>query len=193
MSATMARQGGQVQLEQSDMHLALDVTKMAKRVYLHAAIEETQYLTKKPLVKVCKEKKRGVIIPGPKNVKAGLEWHQAIVRETPTDGCLSCQNGTAQNLQTLRWRKGTCAPPPDQLIQLWPELTPFRPGTPCVPPSDAESAHDSDIEGVPPGYVYIHTPLPSAQCVNLDIYSEDCKHNKHYIPDLLTDEGIFTG
>jgi len=31
MSATKARQGGQVQLEQSNMHLALDMAKMAKK------------------------------------------------------------------------------------------------------------------------------------------------------------------
>ena len=39
MSATMARQGGRVQLEQSDMCLALNMTKMAKEGFLRAAIE----------------------------------------------------------------------------------------------------------------------------------------------------------
>jgi hypothetical protein len=32
MSATMARQGGRVQLEQSDMRLALNMAKMAKAI-----------------------------------------------------------------------------------------------------------------------------------------------------------------
>jgi len=41
MSATMARQGGRVQLEQSDMPLALDMAKMAKGGFSRAAIEET--------------------------------------------------------------------------------------------------------------------------------------------------------
>jgi len=42
MSATMARQGGWVQLEQSDMRLALNMAKMAKGGFSRTAIEETQ-------------------------------------------------------------------------------------------------------------------------------------------------------
>jgi len=42
MSATMARQGGWVQLEQSNMRLVLNMAKMAKGGILRAAIEETQ-------------------------------------------------------------------------------------------------------------------------------------------------------
>jgi len=41
MSATMARQGGRVQLEQSDICLALNMAKMAKGWFSRAAIEET--------------------------------------------------------------------------------------------------------------------------------------------------------
>jgi len=52
MSATMARQGGRVQLEQSHMHLALNLAKMAKGGFSHVAIEESQYLIKKPHPKV---------------------------------------------------------------------------------------------------------------------------------------------
>jgi len=37
MSATMARQGSQVQLEQSDMGLALNMAKMATGGFSHAA------------------------------------------------------------------------------------------------------------------------------------------------------------
>jgi len=48
MPATMARQGGRVQLEQSDMCLALDMAKMAKGGFLRATIEQTKYLMKKP-------------------------------------------------------------------------------------------------------------------------------------------------
>jgi len=40
MTATMAREGGWVQLEQSDMSLALNMAKMAKGGFSHAAIEE---------------------------------------------------------------------------------------------------------------------------------------------------------
>jgi len=52
MSATMARQGGRVQLEQSDMWLALNMAKMAKEGFSHAAIEETKYLITKPRAEV---------------------------------------------------------------------------------------------------------------------------------------------
>jgi len=46
MSVTMARQGGQVQLKQSDMRLALNMAKMAKGGFSCATIELTQYLIK---------------------------------------------------------------------------------------------------------------------------------------------------
>jgi len=48
MSATMARQGGRVQLEQFDMRLALNLAKMAKEGFSRAGIGETKYLIKKP-------------------------------------------------------------------------------------------------------------------------------------------------
>jgi hypothetical protein len=60
MSATMARQGGRVQLEQSDMRLALNMATMAKEGFSRAATEETKYLIKKPRAEVREEKKRGV-------------------------------------------------------------------------------------------------------------------------------------
>ena len=52
MSATMARQAGRVQLEQSDMPLTLIMAKMAKAGFARAAIEETQQLIKKPPAEV---------------------------------------------------------------------------------------------------------------------------------------------
>jgi len=42
MSATMAKQGGRVQLELSDMRLALNMAKMAKQGFSREAIEETK-------------------------------------------------------------------------------------------------------------------------------------------------------
>jgi len=56
MSATMARQGGRVQLEQSNMRLALNMAKMAKESISRSAIEETKYLIKKPRAEVREEK-----------------------------------------------------------------------------------------------------------------------------------------
>jgi len=64
MSATMARQGGRVQLEQSDMRLALNMSKIAKEGFSRAAMEEMKYLIKKPRGEVREEKKRGVEFPG---------------------------------------------------------------------------------------------------------------------------------
>jgi hypothetical protein len=42
MSAGMARQGDRLQLEQSEMRLALNMAKMAKVGFSCAAVEETQ-------------------------------------------------------------------------------------------------------------------------------------------------------
>jgi len=73
MSATMARQGGWVQLEQSDMRLALNMAKMAKGGISCGAIEEMQQLIKKPRAEVREEMKRGVIFPRQNIVKAAIE------------------------------------------------------------------------------------------------------------------------
>ena len=124
MSATMARQGGRVQLEQSDMRLALNMAKMAKGGFSRAAVEETQYLIKKPLAEVREEKKRGVEFPGHNKVKAAIARHPAMLRQNQTPGCLPCQNGTAKNPQTRWRRKGTGAPPPNRRRQQNPEPTP---------------------------------------------------------------------
>jgi len=113
MSATMARQGGRVQLEHSDMHLALNMANMAKGGYSHAATEEMQYLIKKPRAEVQEEKKWGVEFPGHKMVKAAIEKHEAMLRQNHTASCLPCQNRTAKNPET-RWKcKGTGVPPPN--------------------------------------------------------------------------------
>jgi len=69
MSATMARQRGRVQLEQSDMRLTVNMAKMAKGGFSRAAIEETQHLIKKPCAEVQEEKKRGVEFPVHRKVK----------------------------------------------------------------------------------------------------------------------------
>ena len=152
MSATMARQGGRVQLEQSDMRLALNMAKMAKGGFSHAAIEETQQLIKTPHAEVREGKKRGVEFPGHNKVKAAIERHPAMVRENQMDGCLHCQNGTTKHPQT-RWRcKGKGAPAP--------RPAPPRPEPPHVPSGDEES---SETEGMPPTYMSIHTQLPNAR------------------------------
>jgi len=112
MSATMPRQGGRVQLEHSNMRLAMNMAKMAKEGFSRAAIEERKYLIKKPRAEVRKEKKRGVEFPGHKKVKAAIQRHPAMLRQNQMSSCLPCQNGTAKNLQTRWRRKGTGTPPP---------------------------------------------------------------------------------
>jgi len=73
MSATMARQGGRVQLEQSDMRPALNLAKMAKGGFSRAAIEETQQLIKELGAEVREEKNPGVEFPGNHKVKAAIQ------------------------------------------------------------------------------------------------------------------------
>jgi len=68
MSATMAREGGRVQLELSDVRLALNIDKMAQHDCSRATTKETKYLNKKPLGEVREENKWGVEFRGHKRV-----------------------------------------------------------------------------------------------------------------------------
>jgi len=159
MSATMARQGGRVQLEQSDWRLVLNMAKMAKEGFSRPAMEETQQLIKKPRAEVREEKKRGVEIPGHKKEKAAIERHPAMVYSKHTAGFLPCQNGNAKNPQT-RWRcKGTAAPHPEPAAPL-PERPPL-PGTPPAPPGDTDGHESYEIEGMPSNCMYSYSPHPN--------------------------------
>ena len=133
MSATVARQGGRVQLEQSYMHLAVNMAKMAKRVFSRAATEETKNLIKKPRIEVQEEITRGVEFRGHEKVKAEIQRHPAMLHQNFTSGCLPCQIGATKNPQTRWRRKGTGAPTPDQHRQQTPEPTPPLHGTPPAP------------------------------------------------------------
>jgi len=156
-------------------------------------MEEAPFLTKTPYAEVREEKLRGVEYPGHMNLIAAMERHPALHRENQQDGCLSCQKGTAQNPQTRWRRKQMGAHPPERLRQPPPEARPHPPGMPPMPTCDTEAAEVSDIEGVPPGYMHIHTPLPSAQRFNHDAYAKDRKRDKDFYSDLLTDKGTSTG
>jgi len=115
-------------------------------------------------------------------VKAEIERYLAMVRENQTDGYLPCQHGIAENLQ-IRWRhKARVAPPPRRM--------PPRPRTPPVSSEDSESCATEDV---PPGYVYIHSPLLSPQFFNLDPFAKDGMRDRDYIPDLLTDNDLSRG
>ena len=186
MSATIARQGGQVQLEQSDMRLALTMAKMAEEGFSRPAIEETKYVRQKPCNEVREEKMRGVEFPGHKMVKAAIHRHPAMLRQNKTSGCLPFQNGTAKNPQTLWTSKGTGAPPPAQRRERIPERTPPLPGTPPTPTGNSCGAQPAEIINFPVGYTYSHTALPWAEYFEDD---EDTEHDTDFDPDMLTDEG----
>jgi hypothetical protein len=100
MSAIMSRQGGWVQLEQSDMRLVLNVAKMPKEGFSQAAIEETKYLIQKQRAEVRQEKKRGIEFPGLTQVKVAIQRHPAMLCQNHTPSYLPWQNGTAKNPQT---------------------------------------------------------------------------------------------
>jgi len=185
MSATMARQGGRVQLEQSDMHLVLNMAKMAKEGFSHATIEETKYLLKKPCAEVREEKKRGVEFPGHKQVKGAIHRHLAMLRQNQTSGCLPCHNGTAKNPQTRWTHKGTGAPPPARRRERIPEPTPPPPGAPSAPTGNTSGAQTAEIINLPARYIYSHTALPCAEYFEDD---ENTEHDTDSDPDMLTDE-----
>jgi len=105
MSATMTRQGGRVQLEQSDMHLDLNMANMAKGGFSQRVIEETRHPIKNFHAKVSEERKRGDEFPGDGKMKAAIERHPAMLLENDTNGCLPSKNDTAKNLLTYWWHK----------------------------------------------------------------------------------------
>jgi len=186
MSANMARQGGWVQLEQSDMRLALNMAKIAKEGFSCAAIEETKYLIKTQHTEVQEAQKRGVEFPGHKKVKAATQRHPAMLRQNKKSGCLPCQNATTKNPQT-RWTcKGTGAPPAARCREGIPEPTPPLPGTPPAPTSNSSEAEPAEIINLHAGHTYSHIACPCAEYFEDD---EDIKHDTDFDPDMVTDEG----
>ena len=73
------------------------------------------------------------------------------------------------------------------------ESAPPPPGRPFALAGDNAGAQSSKIEGVPPRYVYIHTPLRNAQLINRVAYAKVRKRDTDCIPDLPTDEGTYSG
>jgi hypothetical protein len=184
MSATMARQVDRVQLEQSDMLVALNMAKMAKGGFSRPALEEMQQLISQPRPEVREQQMRGVQFPGHQKVKAEMERHLAMVYTNHKAGCLPCQNGTAKNPQTCWTRTGTATPPPDPAAPL--PGTPSPPGTPPAPPGHAEGNESYEREGMPSSCVYMHSPFPNTQFFNHNAFAKDSKRDKDFIPDLLS-------
>jgi len=151
MSATIARQGGRVQLEQSNMRLASNMAKMAKEGFSRAAIEKTKHLIKKPRGEVRAEKKWDVELPGHTKVKAAIQRHLAMLCQNQTSCHLPCQNGTAQNPHTCWRRKGTGVPPTDRRRERNPEPTSPVPGTPPAPTGNTSGVQPTQIVNLPAG------------------------------------------
>jgi len=193
MSATIARQGGRVQLEQSDMCVALNVGKMAKEGCSPALIEVMQFLIENPRTEVQEEKKRGVEFAWHNKVKAAIERHLAMLRQNQTAGCLPCHNGTAKNPHTQWRRKGTGAPPTDRRRQSTSEVTPPLPEMLPAPTVNSSRAQWDQIINLPAGYAYPNTSPPCAEFFTLDASSPDSQQDTAFDPDMLTDEGTSTG
>jgi hypothetical protein len=190
MSAIMSRQGGWVQLEQSDMRLVLNVAKMPKEGFSQAAIEETKYLIQKQRAEVRQEKKRGIEFPGLTQVKVAIQRHPAMLCQNHTPSYHPWQNGTAKNPQTC-WRyKGSGAPPTDRRRQGTPKPTPPPPSTPPTPTGNTSGAQHSQIVNLPVGYRYSHTDL---SCRAFFDHDEDTQHDTNCDPHMLTDAGTHTG
>jgi len=186
MSATVARQGGRVQLEQSDMRLALNMAKMAKDGFSRAAIEEKTYLIQKPRDEGQEEEMRGVEFPGHNMLKATIQRNPAMLRQNQTSSCLPCQNGSAKNQQTPWRRKGTGAPPATRLRVRTPEPTPQPTGTPPYTTCNTSGVQPSEILNLPAGYTYSHPALPIAEFFDDD---DDTEHDTDLYADMLTDDG----
>jgi len=186
MSATMARQGGQVQLEQSDMHLGLNIAKMAEDGFSRAAIEEMKYLIKKPRAEIREENKQGVEFPGHKKVKAAIQRHPAMLHQNQTPAAFLakmapqriCRHaGDAQEQLHLH--------PADPDSRLQSQLH-HCPAWHPPPAGNTSGAQSFQIVNLPVGYMYSHKAHASAECFNDD---EDTQHNIDFDPDMLTDEG----
>jgi len=185
-------QGGQVQVEQSDMRLVMNIAKMAKGGLSHASMETRHHLVNKLQAEVREEKKCEVQFPGHTNLKVAIVRHPAIHQDNITDGSHSCQNGTALNSQT-RWKhKGIGASPPDELRQPTKEPMPHPQGLRSVAPCGNEWAYVSEIDSVPHGYVYIQTAFPWADIFNENEYTENHNRDNNCIQHLLTAEGPST-
>jgi hypothetical protein len=97
MSITMARHGGQILLDQSDMRLSLNMAKLAQDRNLHSTIEEARYLIEKAHTEASDETMCGVMFCGLTKVNAVMERHCDMLLQNHMEGCHSCQLCTANN------------------------------------------------------------------------------------------------
>jgi hypothetical protein len=109
MSATVARQEGQEQMEKSNPHLPSNMAKMTQRGCLEAEIEQPQYGIKMFRAQFWQVKKWRAEFPEYMKVMAVMERHPAMLHQNHMNRELPCLNGIAKNPQT-HWRcRGTGA------------------------------------------------------------------------------------
>jgi len=68
-----------LQLEQSDMHLALNMAKMSKGGFSHSGIKQTQYLVNILHATVQQGMIPAPVFPGHRKVKAAIECQPVLV------------------------------------------------------------------------------------------------------------------
>ena len=181
---------------------------MATGGFWRAAIQEMQLQIKKPRAEVREEKKWVVKFRGHKKMKDAIQRHQAMVLKNHMDGCLPCQNGSAQIPQTRCRCKETSTPPTNPVAPPTRTLpppwtlpppgtlprpgtlplagTPPLPGMPPAPPGHNDGHESYEIEGMASIFVYMQSPLRNVEFVNHNAYAKNSKHDNHFIPDLLS-------
>lgn len=110
IAAAMCKQAGRVQLEQSDLRLAINTIDKAINGLTWTNCQETVNIIRKPRAELREEKRKGITFEGHKSVKAVLGTHPAMVYENQGRGCLVCQDGIAHNPDTRWKRRGTRQP-----------------------------------------------------------------------------------
>jgi len=163
MSATKVRQGGRVQLEQPNMPLSLNKAKMPKGGFFVSGNRRNTISDEEISRGNLRWDKMRSSISWAYKVMAAIERHPAMLHHNHTDGCLPCQNSTAKTPYTCWLPTGMGAPPPDRHRQ--PTIEPMQPlpKTTSMSPGENEGPQSSQIDNLPSGYVYSHTPLRSRQ------------------------------
>jgi len=193
MSAPKARLGGRVQLVQCDMRLAINMARMAKGGFSHAAIEETQYRMKKLHAEVRDEKKQGVEIYGCERRR--LRYNDArlcFIQTKQTDAFLAkmarqsiCSHpGGAKERVHLRLADT------DSLHQIrCHSRQEYHLSQPVRP-----REHKGPKVTIYHPEMCINTlHFPNVQFVYLDVYTQDGQHDTDYNPVMLPDGGTSTG
>jgi hypothetical protein len=87
-------------------------------------------------------------------------------------------------------RHGFTSTSPMQTADKWTNST-----SPCNATGTSQSQSGCSsyyIEILPPGYVYLCTPVPNCQLFHIVLYDCECQHIADVNSDVLTDEGRYT-